>query len=153
MIIRRLPPPAAFSLVELALAISIVAFSFLALLGLLPAGLQSNRASLRNTLQTHILQSISADVRLTDFQTLQSDAFSLSFPRTYDNEGNVLTNSEHPQVPIYTVQLVSAAAAELPGGSINPDLLTLQFSLLCTSQPDSSREFAISVARREAKHD
>lgn len=55
----------AFSLVEIAMVISITAFCVLAVLGLLPIGLTSNQAAIQQTTATNLLASITADLRST----------------------------------------------------------------------------------------
>ena len=56
---------AAFSLVEVAIAIAITSFCLIALLGLLPVGLKTNEASIEQTAANGILSEIAADLRAT----------------------------------------------------------------------------------------
>ncbi len=61
---------AAFSLVEVTLALGIVAFSLMALLGLLPAGLAAVRETEEERTAANLLAAVEADVRnLPDGQT------------------------------------------------------------------------------------
>ncbi len=55
---------AAFSLVELVLALGIVAFCLFAVFGLMPVGMQTNRNATSQTAATNIIAAIVADLRI-----------------------------------------------------------------------------------------
>ncbi|MDR3402986.1 MAG: Verru_Chthon cassette protein B [Chthoniobacter sp.] len=59
-----------FSLVEVVLAVGVIAFAFVAIMGLLPAGLQQFRQAIDNSVCTQIAQRIIQDAQLTDYATL-----------------------------------------------------------------------------------
>jgi len=61
---------AAFSLVEVVIAIGIVSFAFVGILGLLPAGMHQFRGAINTTVCTQIAQQIISDAQQTDFDTL-----------------------------------------------------------------------------------
>jgi uncharacterized protein (TIGR02598 family) len=69
----------AFSLVEISLAIAIVAFAFVALLGLLPPGMNNFRMAMDVQTSTEIFQRVIADAQETDFDTLVSQTDSPDF--------------------------------------------------------------------------
>jgi hypothetical protein len=71
----------AFSLVEVALALGVAAFCLIAILGLLPAGLNTNQTSTRQTTANGILSSIVADLRGTTTGA-QSSLFQIPFTGT-----------------------------------------------------------------------
>jgi uncharacterized protein (TIGR02598 family) len=52
-----------FSLVEITLALGVAAFALLAILGLIPVGLNSNQTSIEQSTATNIASAISADFR------------------------------------------------------------------------------------------
>ena len=54
---------AAFSLVEVTLALGIAAFCLIAVIGLVPVGVQTNRNATSQTAATNILSSVIADIR------------------------------------------------------------------------------------------
>jgi uncharacterized protein (TIGR02598 family) len=54
---------AAFSLVELTLALGIAAFCLIAVFGLVPVGVQTNRNATSQTTATNILSSVVSDIR------------------------------------------------------------------------------------------
>ncbi len=53
----------AFSMVEVTLALGVAAFCLLALLGLLPVGVQTNRAATQQTTANNILSAVVSDIR------------------------------------------------------------------------------------------
>jgi uncharacterized protein (TIGR02598 family) len=55
----------AFSLVEVVLALGVAAFCLIAVLGLLPVGVQTNQKSISQTAATSIVSSVVADMRAT----------------------------------------------------------------------------------------
>jgi uncharacterized protein (TIGR02598 family) len=55
----------AFSLVEVTLAIGIAAFCLIAVFGLIPVGVQTNRNATSQTAATNIIASVIADMRAT----------------------------------------------------------------------------------------
>ena len=54
---------AAFSLVEVTLALGIAAFCLIAVFGLMPVGVQTNRNATSQTAVTNILSSVASDIR------------------------------------------------------------------------------------------
>lgn len=53
----------AFSLIEVVIALGVAAFCLIAIFGMIPAGLNSNQASLRETLAASLTSSIVSDLR------------------------------------------------------------------------------------------
>ena len=62
---RRLRPASAFSLLELALALGVAAFCLIAVFGLIPVGVQTNRNATSQTAATNIVALVVADLRAT----------------------------------------------------------------------------------------
>jgi hypothetical protein len=60
---RKPPLTTAFSLVEVTLALGIAAFCFLAVFGLMPVGVQTNRSATSQTAATNIIALAVADLR------------------------------------------------------------------------------------------
>lgn len=60
----------AFSLVEVVLAVGVISFAFVAILGLIPAGLAQFRQAMDNSVGTQIAQRITLECEQTDFYTL-----------------------------------------------------------------------------------
>ena len=67
------PRVQAFSLIEVVLAIGIVAFAFVALIGLLPAGLANFRKAMNTSVGSEIGQRVFGDLQQSDFDSLLSE--------------------------------------------------------------------------------
>jgi uncharacterized protein (TIGR02598 family) len=93
--------PAAFSLVEITLAIGIVAFAFVALLGLVPVGLSSFRQSLDTSVRSQIVQRLATEAQQTDFDLLSKLEGTA---RYFDDEGTALLPADRSK-SIYTVRI------------------------------------------------
>ena len=83
--------PAAFSLVEVTLALGIAAFCLIAVMGIIPVGVQTNRNATSQTAATNIMAAVVADLRATPTTTNTSLRFGITFgnPRTlyFDDTG------------------------------------------------------------------
>ena len=78
---------AAFSLVEVTLALGIIAFAFVALFGLLPTGLQTFRASVDTTNDITMLQNMNAMVQVTAWPKIKGLDFHTGDVYYFDEEG------------------------------------------------------------------
>jgi uncharacterized protein (TIGR02598 family) len=76
---RDLRSVAAFSLVEVTLALGIAAFCLVALFGLMPVGIQTNRSATSQTAATNIAAAVIADLRGTPIANGTSSQFCISF--------------------------------------------------------------------------
>ena len=77
--------PAAFSLVEITLALGVMAFCLVAIFGLLPVGLNSDRAAVEQTAAAGVAAALAADLRQTPAASAtapnpQSPRFLISVP-------------------------------------------------------------------------
>jgi uncharacterized protein (TIGR02598 family) len=70
----------AFSLVEVTLALGIAAFCLIAVFGLMPVGVQTNRNATSQTAATSILSNVIADIRATPNTSTTSSQFAISLP-------------------------------------------------------------------------
>lgn len=75
---------ASFSLVEVTLAIGIAAFCLIAVFGLMPVGVQTNRNSTSQTAATNILAAVVADLRATPKSNPTSSQFGIQFGQAKD---------------------------------------------------------------------
>ncbi len=117
---------AAFTLVEIALALGVISFAIVGLVALIPAGLNNFRASMNASVGSQIFQRIVSDAEQADFDLLTrsdqgyqsgSATFSELPLRYFDDEGNeivpatpnALTNAEAQKV-IYQVHVRVAAS-------------------------------------------
>src|SRR5947199_2061260 len=69
----------AFSLVEVTLAIGVAAFCLIAVFGLVPVGVQTNRNATSQTAATNIAASVAADLRATPNTSATSSQFAITF--------------------------------------------------------------------------
>ena len=70
----------AFSLVEVTLALGVAGFCLLAVFGLLPAGINCNRASVEQTAAASLARAIVADLRMTPHNSNSSPQYAIPFP-------------------------------------------------------------------------
>lgn len=104
----------AFSLVEVTIAIGIVAFAFVALVGVLPVGLQTFRRAVDASVGAQITQRIINDIQQTDFDVLMDGHTSpfLAAPRYFDDQGSEVTA---PSAAVYHVKTWVKPSTDLPG--------------------------------------
>jgi uncharacterized protein (TIGR02598 family) len=87
--------PNGFSMVEVALALGVVAFALLTLLALIPLGVKSNQISAEETRAAFILTLLETDLRNTHplLDVGWSAQFGLPLPYQVDGDGNLLLNA------------------------------------------------------------
>jgi uncharacterized protein (TIGR02598 family) len=87
---------AAFSLVEVTLALGVAAFCLLALFGLIPVSIQTNRNATNQTAATSIIASVVADLRATPTANPTSSQFGITFGTNatlyFDDAGQATTS-------------------------------------------------------------
>ena len=121
---RLSPKHAGFSLVEVTLAIGIVAFAFMALFGLVPTGLNVFRSAIDTSIGTQIVQEVTQNAQQTDYQTLLTTPVTYSY---YDEQGNQLsdvatgvpitTPSCSDTRSIYSVKVTATSPTSVPSAS------------------------------------
>jgi uncharacterized protein (TIGR02598 family) len=70
----------AFSLVEVTVALGIAAFCLIAVFGVMPIGVQTNRNATSQTRATNIMAAVIADLRATPKTNTASSQFCISIP-------------------------------------------------------------------------
>lgn len=128
-----------FTLVEVTLALGLVSFSLVGLMGMLPVGLSNFREAMEIQTQTRIAQQIAAELQLTPFQTISDGTFETGFPRFYDDEGAAVSAVES----VYTVTTATPGSLELPGGQANPNTLLLTFGIGKKTAPARTESFSL----------
>jgi uncharacterized protein (TIGR02598 family) len=85
-----------FSLVEVTLAIGVAAFCLIAIFGLMPVGIQTNRKATAQTAATNIMSAAVADMRATPRGSSTSAQFGITFGTTrtlfFDDAGQFATS-------------------------------------------------------------
>jgi uncharacterized protein (TIGR02598 family) len=69
----------AFSLIEVTLALGVAAFCLLAVFGLMPVGVQTNRNATSQTAATNIIAAVVSDLRATPSASTVSSQFAITF--------------------------------------------------------------------------
>ena len=105
---------AGFSLVEVVLAIGIVSFAFVGMFGLLPAGLNTFRQAIDNSVGSQIVQRLVNEAQQTDFPELIKITTAAPSVRYFDDQGNEMTASGNY---LYYAELSVLAPTALPGAS------------------------------------
>ena len=108
----------AFTLVETTIAMGIVAFAMVPILGLVPMGLSTFRNAISCTAEAQIVQALSNEILLTDYDLVATKYASekLSY---YSDEGELLLSSSDPSV-IYTAKVVLQDVAAPSDSSVTP---------------------------------
>jgi len=106
-----------FSLVEVTLALGVVSFSLLAIIGLVGSGLASVRESANDSAIAAIIQHVRAELTQPDFSGLGgSPDFNLEFNKS----GNLIQNASVPATvdndPFYRVTFETSTPT-IPGGA------------------------------------
>ena len=107
----------AFTLVETVLAMGIVVFAMLPILGLVPVGLGSLREAISSTVESQIVQAVSNEILLTKFDTIIKN-YSKPVTTYYNEEGTLLpANGEQK---LYTVTVVLKDVSAPADSIVNP---------------------------------
>src|SRR5476651_2340715 len=87
-----------FSLIEMVLAIAVVAVTFIGIMGLLGTGLANDQASTQQTVATNLAAAILADLRSTPAysSTGKSTRYGLTLPTTPANAATPFSTSANP---------------------------------------------------------
>ena len=83
-----------FSLIEVTLAIAIVAFAFIALIGLLPAGMSVFNQTMDSTNEMRITADLSSMIQASDYESLTAELSRNIY--YYDVDGGLLDTEEKP---------------------------------------------------------
>ena len=130
-------PERAFSLVEVTIALAIVTFAVVSVMGLLPTGLTTMRTATDQTTVAQIAREISAEVLLTPFGELDS-YISAHGTRYFDSEGG---RTDDPAA--YFRIETSLAASEFPGSAAS---VNLSSNVRCVRIKIVSKAFASAAA-------
>lgn len=117
-----------FSLVEVALAIGLLAFALLPIMGLLPVAMNVSRDAIDRASEVRMLQSIRADVLASD-----SDAMLQAKVHFFDMQGNSLVDlpdESDAGASYYEVTRGTPTSTALPGGQSSAHLRTIHITLL-----------------------
>ncbi|CAN5687498.1 hypothetical protein BH09VER1_BH09VER1_03700 [soil metagenome] len=138
----------AFSLIEVVLALGVVSFAFVGIVGLMPVGLKTFRTAMEMNMQSQLSQRIAGETQRSRFDDLKaSDFSSLNFPQYFDDQGSPVASASDPNC-LYTVDVASAPAqVKLPGSAVaNTNILSLNFSIKKKTDSTKTNYFSVIVA-------
>lgn len=111
-----------FSLVEVTLALGMVAFSLLSLVSLVPMGLTTFHKAVNTSVSSQIVQHVVTDFQQTDFSALSQQNPLLYF----DDQANELpATGGAPSGTIYFVNVVVNTPTFVPGGTSSSNLASV----------------------------
>ncbi len=129
-----------FSLVEVAVAMAIMGFGLLSIVGLVPMGLTNFRQAMNNTVESQIVQGITSELQLTSFKNLAAGT------NYYDAEGNLT------KVTSQAVYTAKVALNPVGGTSFPMSLPSSAHSVTITignkSHANVSRTYSVIVANQ-----
>ena len=159
-VLRRLCRLAGFSLIEVTLAIAIIAFAFIALIGLLPAGLGIFAQTVDATNEMRISSHLSSMLLATEFSKLKSGSDFSSNIYYYDVDGGFLDSEQDPK-PGYANERIYAARALFddqniprPSGEENydPNNVAIRALLLVGKNNETVKLYFGSLSNAESVH-
>jgi uncharacterized protein (TIGR02598 family) len=152
---------AGFSLIECALALGVVSFAFVALVGLIPVGLNNFNNAIDSTIGAQIAQGVMTEVRQAKFSRLadfnrnpDSDPLKPSADYFYDEEGTTTpTTTKDNYVYSAAVQIfytdkvdIGVVPALANGKPDTANLAVIRVIVKRISAPNQSKEFTGFVA-------
>ena len=135
---------AGFSLVEVVIALGIVSFAVIAILGLIPSGLNTLKDSTAETVRAQIVRSIAASALTANFSSLNT---SVSF----DNDGQPLLPTDIATYPRYTVNATTNEPS-FPGstsGNFTGSLTALKIEIVlkpASSAKGTTNNYTLQIA-------
>ena len=132
----------AFSLVEVCLALGIVSFAFLSIMGLTFIGFSGFQKAIGTTMETQIAQRLATQLRQTDFSELMAGGAST---RHFDIEGLPVSAGE----AVFTVTIDAPKHVALPqGGDMDesPNLVLVSFRITKRGSTTTPNAYQVYVA-------
>ncbi len=127
-----------FSLVEVVIAIGVIAFAFIPMVGMLPMGLNLSKQAIDTTVEAQIAQQLTTQVQQTDFSRLDELATaSTATPSYFDDQGNKVTD---PANAIYQAIFAISTSTTLPNAVATQKLATVTLCVLNTKSNRTSQE-------------
>jgi uncharacterized protein (TIGR02598 family) len=145
-----------FSLVEVVLAIGVVAFAFVAIFALIPAGMSISRQAMETSVGSQIAQRVINDAQQTDFNELIKDAGGKAIiganqtgrkaERYFDDQGSELLIAKKSEA-IYHVNTRIAPATVLPqnGGAVGLENVHLVMITVQVANNPGNQVLALST--------
>ena len=93
IVARKIRPGSGFSLVEVVLALGVVSFALVAIIGLLPIGLASGRGSIQESRANHLADEIFATLRAQPYTNVSLASLNGSGPINLSTENTASGSS------------------------------------------------------------
>lgn len=130
---------AAFTLVESVVAIGIVSFAMLSILGLIPVGLGTFRQAMSLTVETTIVQAVSGELMRADYTNLASTNIC------FDQEGNKVAESDKQR--LYTARVLAPEALDA-GDLVNSEAARkVPIQISSSTHPETTNSYFVIVPR------
>jgi len=119
---------AAFSLVEVTIAMAVVSFAFVSLFGLIPTGLNTFRQAMDTSVGSQIIQRVLNDAQQTDFDQLIVDkngnpiaTTGVKATRYFDDQGTEITSGSAGAIYYVNTRVMPATVMPSAGGTPPPE--------------------------------
>jgi uncharacterized protein (TIGR02598 family) len=133
---RHIRSTQAFSLIEVVLAIGVVSFAMVSILGLIPVGLTTFRNAMDLSVEAGIAQRLAGEVQRTDFANLSTTNY------TFDDQGVESGAAE----AVFTAQVDSPQALQ-SGGILpaNAAARTVVIRISNRMHPDRTNSYPVVI--------
>ncbi|GAT34688.1 Verru_Chthon cassette protein B [Terrimicrobium sacchariphilum] len=132
----------AFSLVEVVIALGIVSFAMMGIVGLIAVGMNTFRASIDTSVQSRIAQKAISDAVLTDFSKLQA------YEAYFDESGRPVSAGDEQRV--YTMGVTLANLTNSITQSLSPDVAkNVVVTIRNRTRPDEVKTIATVVVKND----
>ena len=143
-----------FSLVEVAMALAIMGFACISLIGMIPIGITSFHQAMGNTVESEIVQNLSNDILLADANGLGQYTTQSFY---YDSMGVPLTTSANA-VYTATITLAPVSSANSPTSLVynngvttstagaNTSAFNLTITIQCVNNPLQPHKYSVIVS-------
>lgn len=143
---------AGFSLVEVVLAMGVISFAMISVIGLLPVGLSTFQRAMDQTVEGQIIQRINGEMMLTPFKQLSA---SYNGKTTYfDMEGQLLPNATDAKYKVETSLIGTTypgstnavyPGASSPAEAVASNVQGIQVSIIKMPGATATNKFNIKV--------
>lgn len=129
----------AFTLVESVMAIGIVSFAMLSILGLIPVGLGTFRNAMNLTVETTIVQAVSGDLLRTDYADLAATNFY------FDQEGGMVAKGDTKH--LYTAEVLTPQNLDTAGLVSPESAKTVPIKINNRTHPGTTNSYFVIVPK------
>ncbi len=139
---RNKPGPAAFSLVEVVLALGVVSFGLISLMGLLTVGLKTFHEAMGATTKAEIAQRLANQLQLASYSAISTNTTASYY---YFTEEGLATNASGG---IYSARIDPPTKFTVPGGDSTAAANTLKVVIYIWSKnsPQATNAVPIQIA-------